>query len=942
MKKLKLIPVCLLIICLLCCIFTACGKKLLDSPTGFSVNDEYRLSWLAIRNARSYTIKITSEEGESKEHSSRRAYYSLSNLEEGDYVISVKAISGSNEYGDSEWSDDFEFKKDYESGCIYTLINNNTEYEVSRVGTANGIVVLGDTYRNKPVTSIADSAFKGSGRVEKIVIGKNVKTIGEAAFYNCTKLKEIEIPESVTQIGTSAFHNCNQLETINLPSGYTVIEPYTFRSCRSLLNITLPNVTTIGENAFASCASLLTIEVPDTVVSIGENAFISCKSLTSVSIGSGVETIGVGAFYGCESLNEVSFSENGKLTTIKEEAFRKCSSLEILKIPEGVSDLGDRIFYECEKLDSIDLPDTLMHVGVNAFGGTKIYSDSVAKGQFVYADGWLVSWTGTFDLDVRSKLTKLDKTVLDNSDIVGIADQVFIYSLLLSLDLPDTVRAIGKYAFAFSNLTRVYTYENNATLKSDLRLIDEFAFRDCKLLNRLFLNDGLETINRYAFYNCSDLVNNSTSGISIIPSSVTSIGTGVFNKTKLYEDAKDVVYAGDWVVGYKGTGNSSVMLSGLEDLPVRGISDYAFYKSENIRSVSLASSSANTLRYIGRGAFSGCTNLSAVSFSRQLERVEDYTFYKCASLFKVSFTPRLKSIGRSAFYGCVILDEVDLSESQVSQIGAFAFYNCKNIKKLNLGDSLQQIEERAFYKCLSIESLNIPDSVTIIGERAFYQCEGLKSLSLGNGTKVIGNSAFSGCSAIDSLTIPDSVIEIGNYAFYKCSGITSLKLGSGLKQIGNYAFAYLPLITSLYMPQSVETIGRYAFMRCSSLNSITLNSAELALDTFSFYGCVNMTVYTDVSNLPENWHARWNASFRPVIWGCKLSDDGSFVVSLTVGEDTFSNPKAINGISAPKREGYLFKGWSAVADASEGEYDTAELINLETGTTVYAVWQAAN
>ena len=64
------------------------------------------------------------------------------------------------------------------TGCVYTLINNRTEYAVTKAGKAKGVVYIEDTYKNKPVTEIASGAFRGNSKITEIHIGNNVKTIG--------------------------------------------------------------------------------------------------------------------------------------------------------------------------------------------------------------------------------------------------------------------------------------------------------------------------------------------------------------------------------------------------------------------------------------------------------------------------------------------------------------------------------------------------------------------------------------------------------------------------------------------------------------------------------------------------------------------------------------------------------------------------------------------
>lgn len=91
-----------------------------------------------MEDARRYSIVITSvATGEIVDERSEiaRTEYSLSGLEEGDYEIRVMATGGRQNTLSSEWSEIYSFHKDYETGCLYRLINNNTEYEIYGVGT---------------------------------------------------------------------------------------------------------------------------------------------------------------------------------------------------------------------------------------------------------------------------------------------------------------------------------------------------------------------------------------------------------------------------------------------------------------------------------------------------------------------------------------------------------------------------------------------------------------------------------------------------------------------------------------------------------------------------------------------------------------------------------------------------------------------------------------
>jgi len=59
-------------------------------------------------------------------------------------------------------------------GLAYTLINSDTEYEVSKGTVTDGAVVIPATYEGKPVTSIGNSAFNGYTSLTSVTILKYI------------------------------------------------------------------------------------------------------------------------------------------------------------------------------------------------------------------------------------------------------------------------------------------------------------------------------------------------------------------------------------------------------------------------------------------------------------------------------------------------------------------------------------------------------------------------------------------------------------------------------------------------------------------------------------------------------------------------------------------------------------------------------------------------
>lgn len=940
MKKLRFFVILSMIICALS-LFSACGTKTLSAPTHFDINEEDVLTWTEVENAKNYVIEVVNvETNKASGGKERDEAYDLSDLDEGDYVIRVQAIGDGKKFLTSEWSEEVTFHKDYETRCLYKLINARTEYEVTKFTKRTpGNVIIEDTYLDdKPVTSIADSAFYNA-KIEYVKVGANVKEIGETAFQNCQKLVTVELPEGLQTIGESAFNSCRALKTINIPSTIKRIENFTFSYCPMLEEITLPNgLEYIGAEAFIGCSSLDTLAIPDSVTAIDDDAFALLSELTEVTIGSGVETIPANAFRGCGSLKTVRFATENNVKTIKSGAFKE-TGLEEITLPEGLEKIGSSAFYDSVLLGSVTLPESLKSMGENAFKNTAIYDAQINDG-FVYVGNWLAQVNqGVKELCVYlGKTSTSEPYHVFNEGTVGIADKAFLNSKsLVYIELPESVKYVGNYAFAGIDSLRNF-YGNKGGLIS----IGERAFSE-STVNKVELTDGLETIGSYAFYK-TNVVNNNNK--SIIPSTVKKIGTYAFHSSTLWEtaDNNSVVYAGNWAVGYKGT----VTAVSLRDR-TKGIADYAFYQS-TVTGVS----GLNTVEIIGAGAFYECKQLGVVTLSDRLTRIEEYTFYK-SGVMEVNTANcfDLEYIGRAAFYRCDNLKTLNFANTMVSTIGDYAFYRCEYLEEVKLptvktvgsGENKKPFEitmgDYAFYRCIRLKSVNLPDTVVAVGDKSFYKCEALKTVSIGNGLKEIGDYMFSGCTALEMVTISDGVEKIGNYAFYKATNLKVLTIGDGVKEIGNYAFCGAEQLTALYIPENVEKVGKYAFKGCSSLQSVTVSSNVEEMGSHVFYGCKNATIYTDCAEKPNGWNKRWNSSYRTVVWGCTLSENDDYVVSVTIGEKTLENVNAENGFLSPIRAGYEFKCWATAPVEAEADktYLASEIGEAPIGTTLYAIWE---
>lgn len=88
----------------------------------------------------------------------------------------------------------------------------------------------------------------------------------------------------------------------------------------------------------------------------------------------------------------------------------------------------------------------------------------------------------------------------------------------------------------------------------------------------------------------------------------------------------------------------------------------------------------------------------------------------------------------------------------------------------------------------NIMEVYIPDTVTYISSYAFYECKNLTKVDMGDGVEVIGTNAFAGCYKLEAVAMSESLTSIQSYAFYNCYSLKSIIIPGGVCWIGSYAF----------------------------------------------------------------------------------------------------------------------------------------------------------
>lgn len=447
----------------------------------------------------------------------------------------------------------------------YTVPEGVTEifYAAFKKATLSKIT-LPDT-----VIDINPYAFNGCSSLSEIKLSKNLKYISGHAFSSCSKIESISFPDSVTSIGISAFAACSSLKEFVFPPQVTYVSQSVVANCANLSSVTLPEkAISISSQAFLGCKNLKTIDIPATVTEIEAKAFGRCTGLESITIPPLVKEIPNNAFEYCTNLKNIYYT--GSVTTIKKEAFLNCTALETVtipasvtsvdysafdlcsglkrinadadnteysndengilfnknqtllircpegtqlttyRIPETVTNLHAFSFKNVASITTVSIPDSVFHIGTDAFVNSGVYND--------YAN-WDNGFLYSGDCLLAAKTDKLDKNCKIYSKTRLIAANTFQDADIESIVLPENLKYLGGYAFAFcSSLKEI-------NLPDGVELIAEGAFYGCSALTEIEIPSLLTKIPDKAFFNCKNLSE------IVLPDGLKTIGKQAFERT---------------------------------------------------------------------------------------------------------------------------------------------------------------------------------------------------------------------------------------------------------------------------------------------------------------------------------------------------------------------------------------------------------------------------
>ncbi len=353
-----------------------------------------------------------------------------------------------------------------------------------------------------------------------------------------------------------------------------------------------------------------------------------------------------------------------------------------------------------------------------------------------------------------------------------------------SVEIPDSVKTIGMYAFSDCDNLKEVKFLGN----SELTTLERNTFSNCKKLASVNLPLTVKLIDTQVFFNCSAL-NKIDLAEDVKIENEAFTGTGLYNDRNNWDVANHALY--------------------LQKHLIRVYPDYE-------GTFEIASGTVT----VGAGAFGDCTKVTGVIIPASVKTFDADAFLGCTALTTAEFKGDTKQwLGivfendyasplhyASAF--TISGQRGNLTAENAASVTAIpaGTYRNTEITSVDLsGSSITSIGAHAFEDCASLEYIKLPDTLTYIGEDAFKGTAYYKDpKNWKNGLLYIDNHLI---AANDeeiakyndgAVTLKTSTVTISPNTFYKFQNIRSVNIPKKVKWIGVNAFADSSLKTATF------------------------------------------------------------------------------------------------------------------------------------------------
>ncbi len=384
--------------------------------------------------------------------------------------------------------------------------------------------------------SLGEGAFNGCDELPAINFPSSLETIPEMAFNGCKKLTKIELLEGLKNIGNGAFTGCQGVKEISIPASlengsrvfvecdsvvdvyYHAVTPKTFDEgffspkvyASNDAVVHAPNALLETLKGITPWALFYKIEAQDeTLVHLDRVLEIKnglrfrvlsnkphpyCEVAGPAEQATGPTTYEVPEYVVNIDPTSDYFGQSYKVIRIGNDAFENDLTLVGIDIPTSVFDIGQEAFNGCKNLPEITLPVSVNNIGERAFANCY----------------------GLTFFEVPPLVTRLNPEVL--RDCRG------LYSIRMHDDIEELCTG------ALMDCRHLRAFERSENWK--LRLIDDYALKNCIELETINIPEGVTKIGKEAFYYCQKL------NTAALPTSLLEMGEKAFDDCEVLSTIK--------------------------------------------------------------------------------------------------------------------------------------------------------------------------------------------------------------------------------------------------------------------------------------------------------------------------------------------------------------------------------------------------------------------
>lgn len=199
-----------------------------------------------------------------------------------------------------------------------------------------------------------------------------------------------------------------------------------------------------------------------------------------------------------------------------------------------------------------------------------------------------------------------------------------------------------------------------------------------------------------------------------------------------------------------------------------------------------------TVTAIGRIAFYQCGDMGTIDLPATINTFGPSAFYNC--YFKKVFIHDLTAycnIDNKGTMPPFYNYHNNTIDAKPPLASGLLLLNNEPLKDLStLDNNCKQIPDYAFYGQSSLEDVTLPDSVGSIGNLAFYYCKNLKKISIGNKVKTLNNkNVFEGCKTLKTIIFRDGENDVAlGYHLFANSSIENVYIGCPISDAYEYGF----------------------------------------------------------------------------------------------------------------------------------------------------------